>query len=86
MLNVEILFNLANFAYLIGTILLTKRIIRNRNALKDFDSYGSMINTIGITINIIALIGLNYYITVIVLLPTLIFWGIVSIYSFRNRK
>lgn len=83
--NIELFFNLANFCYLIGTILLIRRVIKNRNALKDFDSYGSVINFIGMTINGIALAGLGMYTTIIISMPTMVFWAIAAIYSFKNR-
>lgn len=85
-MDIELLFSMANIMYMVGTIFLIRRVIKNRNALKDFDSFGSLINFIGMLINIFALIGLTYYITVIISTPTMIFWLVVSIYSFRNRR
>lgn len=85
-IDIELIFNLANFCYLIGTILLIRRVIKNRNALKDFDTYGSMINFIGMTINCVALIELGMYRTIIISFPTMAFWAIVAIYSFKNRN
>lgn len=84
-MNIELLFNLANLCYLTGTLLLVRRVIKNRNALKDFDPYGSTINFIGMTINCFALAGLGMFITIIISLPTVVFWAIAAIYSFKNR-
>lgn len=83
--TIELLFSLANFCYLIGTLLLVRRVIKNRNALKDFDTYGSTINFIGMLINSIALVALGMYITVAISTPTIMFWGMCAIYSFKNR-
>lgn len=83
--NIELFFNLANFCYLIGTLLLIRRVIKNRNSLKDFDSKGSTVNFIGMTINVLALAGLGMYTTIIISTPTMAFWAIAAIYSFRNR-
>jgi len=85
-MNTELLFSIANLLYLVGTIFLIKRVIKNRDSLKDFDQYGSLINFIGMVINIMALIGLGYYITVMISIPTMLFWMLVSIYSFKNRR
>lgn len=85
-IDIELLFNLANFCYLIGTLLLVRRVIKNRDALKDFDPYGSFINLIGMLINGIALIGLGMYVTIIISSPTMAFWAIAAIYSFKNRN
>lgn len=84
-MNIELLFNLANLCYLTGTILLTRRVIKNRNTLKDFDPHGSSTNFIGISINALALIGLGYYTTAIISFPTMMFWAVAAIYSFKNR-
>lgn len=84
--DVELFFSLANIFYLIGTILLTRRVIKNRNTLKDFDPYGSSTNFIGMTINSLALAGLGMYTTIIISTPTMVFWAIVAIYSFRQLK
>lgn len=85
-MNIELLFSLANLFYLVGTVFLTIRLVKNRDMLKDFDPYGSIINFTGMVINVLALIGLGYYITVMISMPTMIFWLIASIYSFKNRN
>ena len=84
-MDIELLFNLANFCYLIGTLLLIRRVIKNRNTLKDFDPNGSAANLIGMVINAFALAGLGMFTTIIISLPTMVFWAIVAIYSFKNK-
>ena len=83
--NIELIFNLANLCYLIGTILLIRRVLKNRNNLKDFDPYGSSTNFIGMAINALALAGLGMYTTIIISSPTMAFWAIAALYSFKNR-
>lgn len=83
--NIELFFNLANLCYLTGTLLLIRRVIKNRNSLKDFDPYGSTTNFIGMTVNCIALAMLGMYTTIIISSPTMAFWAIAAIYSFKNR-
>ena len=85
-MNIELLFNIANISYLVGTLLLIRRVIKNRNTIKDFDPYGSLINFVGMLINAFALIGLGYYVTTIISVPTMLFWAMASIYSFKNRR
>lgn len=85
-MNAELLFSTANLLFLVGTIFLIRRVIKNRNAIKDFDPIGSLINSIGMLVNIFALIGLGYYETIIISAPTMLFWAMVSVYSFKNRK
>lgn len=86
MMNSELLFGIANLLYLAGTIFLIRRVIKNKDALKDFDPHGSLINFIGMLINVLALTGLEYYTTVMISTPTMLFWMLVSIYSFKNRR
>ena len=85
-MNMELLFNLANLFYLAGTFLLARKVIKNREALKDFDPYGSAINFFGMTIMAFAYIGLMSYTAAIISIPTLLFWAVAAIYSFKNRK
>lgn len=85
-MNTELLFSLANLFYLVGTILLARKVIKNREALKDFDSYGSAINFFGMTIMASALIELKSYAAAVISIPTLIFWAVAAVYSFKNRK
>lgn len=85
-MNVGLLFSLANSFYLIGTFFLTRKVIKNRNALNDFDFYGSLINFVGMLINVVALIGTGSYMAVIISIPTVAFWAIVAVYSYKNRN
>jgi hypothetical protein len=84
--DTELLFNLANLFYLTGTILLTRKVIKNRDALKDFDLYGSTINFFGMVVMAFALIELKSYVAAIISIPTTLFWAIVAIYSFKNTR
>ncbi len=85
-MNTELLFSLANALFLLGTLFLLKGVIKNRAALKDYDFLGSIINFVGMSTSLVALAALAYYTTILISLPTTIFWGIASIYSFKNRK
>lgn len=85
-MNTELLFSLANLFYLAGTILLARKVIKNRDALKDFDLYGSTINVIGMIIMTSALFDLKSYVAAIISLPTMLFWAITAVYSFKNRR
>lgn len=85
-MNVELLFSIANTLYLFGTIFLIRRVAKNRNALKDFDPLGSIINFVGMLVNIFALIELGYYMTVLISAPTMLFWLVAAVYSFKSRR
>lgn len=85
-MNVELLFSLANLFYLVGTILLARKVIKNRDALKDFDPYGSIVNVVGMIIMASGLIDLKSYVAAVISLPTMLFWAVAAIYSFKNRR
>jgi len=84
-MNTDLLFALANFLYLLGTIFLIKRLIKNRNALNDFDFYGSIINVMGMTITAYAFIEIKSYIAAVISIPTMLFWAMAAVFSFKNR-
>lgn len=85
-MNTNILFSLANLFYLVGTIFLIRRVIKNRNALNDFDFYGSIINVIGMLITAYAFTKIESYFAIIISVPTILFWVMAAVYSFKNRR
>lgn len=85
-MDTNLLFILANLSYLVGTIFLTKRVIKNRNTLNDFDFYGSSINFVGMMIMAYVFFELKSYVAMIVSIPTMTFWAIVAIYSFKRKR
>jgi len=85
-MEAALLLSLANLFYLVGTLFLTRKVIKNRNALNDFDFYGSLINVAGMLITAYAFIMMEWYSAAIISLPTMVFWAIAAIYSFKNRR
>ncbi len=81
----ELFFNLANGTFMIGTLLLARTIIKNRNALKDFDVYGSGLTFIGMIFSGIAVAVNGIYLSLLLLLPTLAFWGLAFYFSAKNK-
>ncbi len=84
-MSTDLLFALANMLYLFGTIFLIKRLIKNRNSINDFDFYGSSINFIGMAVTAFAFIGIKSYIAVVISIPTMLFWMMAAVFSFKNR-
>lgn len=81
----EFFFNAAYATFLVGTLLLTRTILKNRGALKDFDVYGSLLTFFGMIFSGIAVLTNGIYISFILLLPTLIFWGMAFFFSASNK-
>jgi hypothetical protein len=84
-MSTDLLLSLANFFYLLGTIFMIKRLFKNRKSLNDFDFYGSMINFIGMVVTAYAFIEIKSYIAAIISIPTMLFWAMAALYSFKNR-
>lgn len=85
-MNTDILFSLASLFYLTGTILLARKVIKNRDTLKDFDLYGSTNNFVGMIVSMSALIEIKSYTAAIISLPTALFWATVAVYSYKNGR
>ena len=85
-MDASFLLSLANSLYLVGTLFLARKVIKNRNALNDFDFYGSLINVVGMLITAYAFIIMGWYSAVVISLPTMAFWAIAAIYSFKNGR
>lgn len=84
-MNGELFFNLANGTFMVGTLLLARTIIKNRDALRDFDVYGSGLTFIGMIFSGIAVAVNGIYLSLALLLPTLVFWGLAFYFSSKNK-
>ena len=84
--QVEILFILANAMFLGGTLMLARRVFKNRSAIKDYDPIGSLINFIGMMLSGIAFFLSGMGTTVLLILPTLIFWGMAFVFSYKYHR
>jgi len=83
---IETLFILANTMFLGGTLMLARRVFKNRGAIKDYDPIGSLINFGGMTLSGIAFYLSGMGATVLIILPTLIFWGMAFVFSYRYHR
>lgn len=82
--TLDALFILSNTAFVMGTALLARKVIKNRNYLNDFDMVGSCLTEVGMLTTSIILIILHQYITLILSVPTVIFWMVASIYTTKK--
>lgn len=81
MLLQDTFMNIANLLFCMGTILLVCKVYKNKNSLKDFDFEGSLLTFLGSLSMFIVLWIMNVNIALILSIPTIIFWGLVSWYS-----
>jgi len=83
-MNPENIFLLANCIFVIGTARLFIPVIKNRNALNDFDMYGAIITALALSIMLIGYAYMAMYIAMTFMLPTLAFWLLVSICTVKQ--
>ncbi len=84
-IDLTMLFIVSNTAFLFGTGLLMRQVIKNRNVLDDYDVYGSFLNVVGMALGGVILVELNQWLSLALQLPTLIFWVIVTVLSVRRK-
>lgn len=84
-MNPEYIFMAANIVFAIGTLLLFKKVIKNRNALNDFDFIGSTLTAFAMFLMFAGYYQINMFRSIVFLLPTLVFWVFVSVYSVNNN-
>ena len=86
MISAEHIFTAANILFTIGTSLLFIKVIRNRIRLHDFDFTGSILTTVALILMLFGYHELKMFISILFLMPTLLFWAVVSVYSGKNIK
>ena len=84
-MNVEMLFNIANFIGLISTILMIHSILKKRKELKGFTKLSCFLTLITIFIIDIGYIQLRFFIALLLSLPTDILWILIFICTFKNE-
>ncbi len=81
--TLDIFFYISNTLFLIASYPMIKTAIVNRNSLKGFSFVGALCTFLGMITTLCMLIYLKSYLNVILALPTVTYWGIVTWY---NRK
>ena len=84
-MSFEFMFTIANILFTIGTVLLFRRVVKNRTMLKDFDLYGSLLTTIALFCMLVAYLDIQIYLPLLFALPTTLFWLFVSVYTLVYR-
>lgn len=86
MIQSEYIFMYANMLFTLGTILLFKKVIADKNVLYNFDVVGSIITLFALTTMLIGYWNLQMYVAMLFSMPTWLFWLFVIIYSKENVK
>ena len=81
--TLDIFFYISNSLFLLASYPLIKEALRNRNSLKGFSFRGALYTFLGMITTVAMLIYIKSYWNVLLSLPTVAYWGIVTWY---NRK
>jgi len=83
-MDINTLFAVGNVLLLIASFPLVKTVWKNRSAPKDFNPLGSFMTFLGLSWFNAAYISMDSWWCVALNLPTVVFWGLASIYSIRQ--
>lgn len=78
---IDILFAIGNGLFLIASYPMIKAALKNKNSLKGFSFIGGLLTFLGMLTMITAFIYLQSYISVVLAIPTLLYWAIVAWYN-----
>jgi len=86
MIPAEYLFTAGNLLFLMASYPLIKEAYKNKSSLNGFSLNGSVYTALGMIIMIGGFIVMNSTISVILAIPTLLFWITVSYYKIANKN
>ena len=71
---IDILFGISNGLFLIASYPMINAAIKNKNSLRGFSLFGALFTFLGMLVTIVAFIYLGTYTSVLLALPTLVYW------------
>jgi len=77
-------FLIGNIICAIGTLLMIRKIIKNRNILKGYDFIGSLLTFLAVTFFTYGFYQLYDILSVLFAFVTLCFWGLATVFTFAN--
>ena len=79
--TIEIIFGIANMLFLIASYPMIKKALENRDSLKGFSFTGSLLTVLGMIAMICGFLYLQTYTSILLAIPTLVYWIIVTWYN-----
>jgi hypothetical protein len=80
----NIILAIGNFCCLLGTILLTRTVIKNKKILQGYSLSGAMLTSIAVMLFCVAFAQMNEILSFVFAISTLIYWFTVSLYKIKN--
>lgn len=91
MIDPSLLFNLSNILFLIGTTLLIRAVLKNRNILNGYNWLGSLLTLTAMVCSEYAYIIFieegqsSYWISFLFSLVTVFYWFLATVYSIKTK-
>ena len=82
---IMLLFTIANILFLLGIFILLRRVLENRDALKDFDPLGAFFIFLPMLIMCVGYVLWHNWLSLISAILTACFWLVVLVYSVKNN-
>lgn len=79
--TIDILFGISNGLFLIAAYPMIVAALKNKNSLKGFSLFGAFFTVLGMLVTIITFAYLKTYTSILLALPTLLYWSIVMYYN-----
>jgi len=85
MINMETAMAIGNFVLFLGTCLLIKQVIKNRNSLEGYDLIGSFLTFFGLACVLVGLIVSSQWVSIVFTSWTVSYWCLVVIFKITRR-
>jgi hypothetical protein len=84
MIDINILFDIANVAFLVGTILLIRAVLKNRKILNGYDPTGSFLTLFALLVCEVCYLAMGNLVSVLLSTVTIAYWVLAFAFSVRN--
>ena len=81
----ELLFDVMNTLFIVSVIPSVYRVLKHRDSLNGHSLIGAILTTAGLCLALIAYEVLGYYNSILLTLPTLLFWFLKTIFLVKNH-
>ena len=82
----ELSFLVGNVIMTVGTLLLIRSVLKNKNALFGYDLLGSVLTFVALLFLLNGFVASSQYASVIFSLVTVAYWGFVVLFKAKNKR
>jgi hypothetical protein len=85
MISSEIIFNLANFLFFIGSLPLIYGVIKNRNGLRGYNLYGTFLTVSALITLTVAYVMMGYWVSLSLQFTTDAYWIFALAFTIKEK-